>query len=89
MAVTLVVSLILGILLAFVSVKLKKTDPFLYGLMTVQAETPPFLLGVLLLFLVAAKVDWIPLSGAQQSFAVYHSSWDKWKDILVHSLTGC
>lgn len=86
MSVTLGISLLLGVLLAFISVRRKRTDAFLYGLMTVQAETPPFLLGVLLLFLVAAKVDWIPLSGAQSSFAFYQSSADRVRDLLVHSL---
>ena len=47
------------------------------------AEVPPFLTGVLLLFLVAARAAWIPLSGAYTPFAQYDGLWQRLGDILV------
>ena len=58
----------------------------LFGVMTVLAEVPAFLIGIALLFLVAAKVKWIPLQGAQSSFVHYRNAWEWAKDIGVHSL---
>ncbi|MFQ7855268.1 MAG: hypothetical protein ACLRIS_09180 [Flavonifractor plautii] len=37
----------------------------------------PFLTGVLLLFLVAARAAWIPLSGAYTPFAQYDGLWQR------------
>ena len=61
-------------------------DRVCYPLLSALAEVPPFLTGVLLLFLVAARVAWIPLSGAYTPFAEYGSLWARLGDILVHSL---
>lgn len=41
---------------------------------------------MLLLFLVAARAAWIPLSGAYTHFAQYDGLWQRLGDILVHSL---
>ena len=67
---TLALSLLLGVALA----------------LSALAEVPPFLTGVLLLFLVAARAAWIPLSGAYTPFAQYDGLWQRLGDILVHSL---
>lgn len=83
---TQVLSLLLGLLLAKLSVNHTRLDPGVFGVMTVIAEIPSFLIGIALLFLVAAQVKWIPLSGAYASFARYTSGWDRISDILVHSL---
>ena len=61
-------------------------DTGIYGVMTVMAEVPSFLIGIALLFLVAAQVKWIPLSGAFSSFARYQNEWEHVSDILIHSL---
>ena len=59
---------------------------WLYPVLSALAEVPPFLTGVLLLFLVAARAAWIPLSGAYTPFAQYDGLWQRLGDILVHSL---
>lgn len=86
MSATLVLSLVIGSALALWCVRRQRADRILYPVLSAIAEIPPFLLGVLLLFLVAARVSWIPLSGAVTAFAVYDSFWQKLGDILVHSL---
>ena len=84
--ITQILSLILGLLLAKLSVNHPRIDTGIYGFMTVMAEIPSFLIGIALLFLVAAQVKWIPLSGAYSSFAQYKNEWDHVRDILIHSL---
>ncbi len=83
---TQVLSLILGLLLATLSLRHERLDSGIFGVMTVLAEVPAFLIGIALLFLVAAKVKWIPLQGAQSSFVHYRNAWEWAKDIGVHSL---
>ncbi len=82
----LVLSLILGIALALLGLRRKKLEGSLYALLSLLGELPHFLLGILLLFLVAARVDWIPLSGAATAFGVYYSEWDWIKDVLLHAM---
>lgn len=86
MSATLILSLLAGSALALWCVRSRKADQALYPVLSAIAEIPPFLLGVLLLFLVAARVSWIPLSGAVTAFASYESVWQLVGDILVHSL---
>ncbi len=86
MGTTLAGSLLFGILLAFISVKKKRIDGALYSIMSALSEIPSFLIGVLLLFLVAANVSWIPLSGNITAFARYTSVWQQIWDIFIHAL---
>lgn len=83
---TQVLSLLFGLMLAKLSVNHPRIDPGIYGFMTVMAEVPSFLIGIALLFLVAAQVKWIPLSGAYASFAQYRNGLERISDILVHSI---
>lgn len=86
MGTTLILSLIAGVFLALVGVRRPRMDRFIYGGSSLLSEVPAYLIGVLLLFLVAAKVDWIPLSGAQTAFARYGSVWEQVGDIAVHAM---
>lgn len=86
MGATLTLSLLLGVFLALLSVRHPKADRVFYGLSSVLTEIPAYLIGIVLLFLLGAKVDWIPLSGGKTAFAVYDSLWDRLGDILLHSL---
>ncbi len=83
---SLALSLVIGVALALWCVRRRWADRVLYPVLSALAEVPPFLTGVLLLFLVAARVTWIPLSGAYTAFAEYGSIWARLGDILVHSL---
>lgn len=83
---TQVLSLLFGLMLAKLSVNHPRIDPGIYGFMTVMAEVPSFLIGIALLFLVAAQVKWIPLSGAYASFAQYRNGLERISDILIHSI---
>lgn len=47
-------------------------------------QFPPYLLGSLLLLLLAVKVAWLPLFGAQTPFATYASPFGKFLDIGRH-----
>lgn len=82
----LLLSLVLGTALALLGLRRKKADGCLYALFSLLGELPHFLAGILLLFLVAARVDWIPLSGAVTAFGIYYSEWDWVKDVLLHAL---
>lgn len=83
---TLLLSLLLGVGLALVCVGTRRGQTILVPLLSALAEVPPFLTGVLLLFLVAARVSWIPLSGAVTPFAHYSSLWAQLEDVFLHSL---
>ena len=83
---TLALSLLLGVALSLLCVRRPWVDRALYPVLSALAEVPPFLTGVLLLFLVAARAAWIPLSGAYTPFAQYDGLWQRLGDILVHSL---
>ena len=83
---TQVLSLLFGLMLAKLSVNHPRIDTGIYGFMTVMAEVPSFLIGIALLFLVAAQVKWIPLSGAYASFAQYRNGLERISDILIHSI---
>ncbi len=53
--------------------------------MIAVSEIPAFLLGLLLLFTLAAGWQLFPLSGAMTHFAVYASPWDRLADITRHA----
>ena len=82
----LLLSLVLGTALALLGLRRRKADGCLYALFSALGELPHFLVGILLLFLVAARVDWIPISGAVTAFGIYYSEWDWVKDVLLHAL---
>lgn len=86
MGASLVISLTVGVFLALLSIRRPKADKVLYGLSSFLTEIPAYLIGIVLLFVLGAKLDWIPLSGGKTAFAVYDSMWDRLGDILLHSL---
>ena len=81
---SLAVSFFAGSSLALWSVRNHKADGILFSVMSAAAEIPSYLTGILLLFLVAARVRWIPLSGAMTPFAEYDSLWEQAGDVLRH-----
>lgn len=64
-------------------------DRFLYFIMLIVSEIPSFLIGLLLLFLVAAQWGIFPLSGGMKPFANYSSNFDKVLDLLHHGFLPC
>ncbi len=60
-------------------------DRWLYPLMIAVSEVPAFLLGLVLLFTLAAGLQWFPLSGAMTHFATYDGPWDRFLDIARHA----
>ena len=86
MGASLALSLVFGVALALWCIRCHGADRVLFPVLSFLAEIPPFLIGVLLLFLVAAPSDWIPLSGAYTAFAHYRSLWQQAGDVLLHSL---
>lgn len=86
MGATLIISLILGSFFALVSVRNLKADKMIYGALSLIAEVPPYIVGILLLFLIAAKVKWLPLSGAVTPFAQYSSGMEWFLDVFTHSI---
>ncbi len=86
MSLTLIISLLIGVFTALIGIYNPKLNRFIHRLMTSVCEIPPFIVGIILLFLVAAKVEWIPLSGNVTPFKKYINRVDYVKDILIHSL---
>lgn len=86
MTMTLLLSLLIGVLLAGISVQHPRFDANLYHFMSVIAEIPAYLIGFLVLFLIAAKVKWIPVSGARTPFANHATQMENLRDILLHAL---
>lgn len=80
------IGLILGILLAVWGLSSKRLDRFLHSSMTVISEFPSFVVGIGFLFLVAAKVSWLPLAGNKTVFTSFDSLFEEAWDILKHSL---
>lgn len=84
MGAALILSMITGTGLALFGMQRKGLDQVVYKLLSAVTEIPAFLTGLLLLFLVASKVSWIPLSGGAVPFARYGSWFEKAADLLVH-----
>ncbi|RQD68841.1 MAG: ABC transporter permease [Tindallia sp. MSAO_Bac2] len=61
-------------------------DSLLYSLIMILSEIPAFLIGLALLVIFAAGLDWFPLSGAKTHFAVYASNWQHGMDIAKHAV---
>lgn len=76
----------LGIFLGCLSAWYRKGifDKTLYFIMVALSEIPSFLIGVFLLFYLAAQKGWFPLSGGMKPFATYSSSMDRLLDIVNH-----
>jgi peptide/nickel transport system permease protein len=60
-------------------------DRWLYPALIAVSEIPAFLLGLVLLFMLAAGLRLFPLSGAMTHFAVYNGPVDKIVDIARHA----
>jgi peptide/nickel transport system permease protein len=63
----------------------RSLDRWLYPAMIAVSEIPAFLLGLLLLFTLAAGWQLFPLAGAMTHFAVYASPWERIADIARHA----
>lgn len=79
-------SAVIGCVLGCISAwyKNKKGDGILYFIMMGFSEIPPFLVGTLFLFILAAKYGLFPLAGATESFAEYSNKYAQIKDIVHH-----
>jgi peptide/nickel transport system permease protein len=86
MGVSLTLSLLIGCAQALASIRSGQADRYIYAAHSVISEIPPFLIGVTLLFFVAARIQWIPLSGSVTPFAGYASPLDRIWDIAVHAM---
>lgn len=84
---SLILSSIIGIILGSISAwnRKNKADYFLYLSLLGVSEIPSFLLGILFLFIFAAKFGWFPLSGGISNFVEYNSFYDKFLDIVHHA----
>lgn len=80
------IALVCGTMLALYCINHPKTDKIFYSVNSFIAEIPTFLVGVFLLFHIAARFKGIPLSGAVTPFTEYIGIGDRIKDILVHSV---
>lgn len=60
-------------------------DKGLFFVLVAVSEMPAFLLGLLMLFILAAQLNWFPLSGAATHFSSYDSWFEKAADILHHA----
>ncbi|EGW40966.1 ABC transporter permease [Desulfosporosinus sp. OT] len=60
-------------------------DKVLYSFIIAISEIPAFLIGIMFLFILAAKLGWFPLSGGIKTFANYSNSVEKITDILHHA----
>jgi peptide/nickel transport system permease protein len=63
----------------------RRPDRWLYLTMIAISEIPAFLLGLLLLFGLAAGLRLFPLSGAMTPFAEYRGLWDRLSDLARHA----
>lgn len=84
--ISLVCSTLLGTLLGSLSAWHRRSiiDKGLYPLMIMISEIPSFLVAILLLFLVAAKSKFFPLSGGMTVFAHYDHPLDQVFDLVRH-----
>lgn len=86
MLTTLFISLFLGLILAYLCIRFPKIDAAFYHILSVLAEIPSYIIGILLLFLVAANVKWLPLSGNITSFKEFSNIFEMLQDIIMHSI---
>lgn len=83
-----IISTLAGCLLGSLSAMFRGPglDRWLYPLMIAVSEIPAFLLGLVLLFTLAAGLQLFPLSGAMTHFAAYDSIWQRIGDIACHAV---
>ena len=60
-------------------------DQGLYLIMIVCSEIPTFLVGVFLLFFVAARLRWFPLAGGITPFANFKTGFARFNDLAAHA----
>lgn len=82
-----ILSTLLGTILGSISAwyRDKWVDKTLYAFLIILAEIPSFLLGLILLFVLAAGMGLFPLSGAMTHFAAYSGKWQQVWDIVHHA----
>lgn len=85
MFMTLGISLIIGIGLGVIGIYNQKIHLIVHRIMSLIHELPSFIIGVLLLFLVANNIDWIPLSGNLTPYKNYSGNIEYILDVLSHS----
>ncbi len=73
-----------GTALALFGMQKKRFDRAAFRILSALTEVPAYLVGLLLLFLVAAKVSWLPLSGGATAFARYETGGEKAWDLISH-----
>lgn len=85
---SLLISSFLGSILGSISAWYRHSflDKGLYPLMILLSEIPSFLIAILLLFILAAKSSFFPLSGGITVFAEYENTFAKFLDILRHGM---
>lgn len=83
---SLLISSLFGTWLSLFCLKRQKTDRIIYNIMSVLGDIPSFIIGILLLFLIAAQVKWIPLAGNVTQFKTHSNLFQYLADVLLHSL---
>ncbi len=83
---TLIISFILGVALALFNDENTILGKYIYNIFSVIIEIPPYIIGIVLLFTVAVRIKFIPISGAVTPFISYSSTIHKIYDIFIHSL---
>lgn len=86
--VSLLLSCLFGIVLGSLSAWNRDNgiDRVLYFFMICFSEIPAFLIGLLLLFIGAAWLEWFPLSGGMSNFIVFSSPFYKVMDLIHHAI---
>lgn len=87
-AVSLVISAFLGVFFGTISAMMRsnKGDSILYFSLIVLGEIPSFLIGIVLLFGVAASLGWFPIAGGMTTFAKFDSVWEQVGDLVHHAI---
>ena len=86
MGAALILSLAAGTFLALLGMQKKWIDRTVFKILSALTEIPAYLIGLLLLFLAAAKISWLPLSGGAVGFARYETSGERAWDLISHGL---
>lgn len=81
-------ALILAMLIGLISAWYRNSiiDKIIYFKLIVFSELPSFLIGLILLFILAADLNLFPLSGAISHYTEFDSIWDQGLDIIMHAV---
>ncbi|MGM0548866.1 MAG: ABC transporter permease [Bacillota bacterium] len=81
-------ALILAMLIGLISAWYRNSiiDKIIYFKLIVFSELPSFLIGLILLFILAADLNLFPLSGAISHYTEFDSIWDQGLDIIMHAI---